>query len=56
MQIVNVRPSGQQQSGHTIQTQQQKTVATVSPRVVIGGPQLVGTRQNNTNAVCGFTF
>lgn len=45
VQIVNMRPSTP-----TAPTQQ-KTVATVSPRVVIGSSHMVGARPGQTNSV-----
>lgn len=46
VQIVNMRP------GTPTAPPQQKTVATVSPRVVIGSSHMVGTRPGQTNSVC----
>lgn len=51
IQIVNVRPTGPQSA----QNHQQKTVAAVQPRVVIGGPQIVGARPTN-QTVCLLVF
>lgn len=45
VQIVNMRPGTP-----TAQTQQ-KTVATVSPRVVIGSSHMVGARPGQANSV-----
>lgn len=50
VQIVNVRPG----APPTQQQAQQKTVAAVSPRVVIGSQQIVSSRPPNTNAVRTF--
>ncbi|XP_021695550.1 transcription initiation factor TFIID subunit 4 isoform X7 [Aedes aegypti] len=47
VQIVNVRPG----APPTQQQAQQKTVAAVSPRVVIGSQQIVSTRPPNANAI-----
>ncbi len=47
VQIVNMRPSTPTAPA------QQKTVATVSPRVVIGSSHMVGARPGQTNSVCG---
>ncbi|XP_055603043.1 transcription initiation factor TFIID subunit 4-like isoform X4 [Uranotaenia lowii] len=60
VQIVNVRPGApptQQQQHHQQHQQQQqqhaqpKTVAAVSPRVVLGSQQIVSTRPPNANAI-----
>ncbi|XP_065087451.1 transcription initiation factor TFIID subunit 4 isoform X2 [Ochlerotatus camptorhynchus] len=47
VQIVNVRPG----APPTQQQAQQKTVAAVSPRVVIGSQQIVSSRPPNANAI-----
>lgn len=46
VQIVNMRPTTPTAPA------QQKTVATVSPRVVIGSSHVVGARPGQTNSVC----
>lgn len=50
VQIVNMRPTTPTAPA------QQKTVATVSPRVVIGSSHMVGGRPGQTNSVCDRQF